>query len=230
MSVPQLRRVVLAGAVAGGVVLFAASPALAHVTVHSDSTAQGSYAELTFRVPTERDDASTTKLQVNFPTDTPIASVSVQPHAGWSFTVTTAKLATPITTGDGSISSAVSQITWTADSADTAIKPGEFDQFAVSAGPLPKAASLSFPALQTYSDGQVVKWIEVALAGSPEPAHPAPTLQLTGGAVSAPPAETETDDATRALAIAAIVVACAAVALSAFGVPRRGGRRRRKAA
>jgi len=219
----RCRRIAIIGAFSAGTLLLTATPALAHVTVHSDAAAPGAYALLTFRVPTERDDASTTALQVNFPTDTPIASVSVQPHEGWTFKVTTTKLATPIVTHDGSIDSAVSQVTWTADSAETAIKPGEFDQFAVSAGPLPDTTSLSFPALQTYSDGQVVKWIETALPGAAEPAHPAPTLRLAVASTSAPASGDTSNTTALALSIAALVVAAAVAAYSA--IERRWRRR-----
>jgi len=50
----------------------------------------------------------------------------------------------------------------------------------LSAGPLPtNTKKLEFAALQTYSDGDVVSWIEPAVKGAPEPEHPAPTLTLT---------------------------------------------------
>ncbi len=160
-------------------VLFGAGSALAHVTVNSPGATQGGYAVLTFRVPTESDTASTTEIKVQLPLDQPLASVAVQPTPGWSFTVTKTKLATPITTDDGPVTEAISVIDWKADSAATAIKPGEFQQFMVSAGPLPKAASMTFKVLQTYSDKSVVSWIQEAAPGSSaEPDHPAPTLQL----------------------------------------------------
>jgi uncharacterized protein len=161
-----------------------AGPASAHVTVHSTDAVQGGYSVLTFRVPTESDTASTTKLLVHFPTGTPIASVLVQPKPGWTFTTTSTKLPKPITTDDGdTLTSAVAQIVWTADSAATAIKPGEFDEFAISAGPLPKVKTLAFSAIQTYSDGSVVKWDETAAPGSDvEPQHPKPALTLSASA------------------------------------------------
>ncbi len=137
------RRLGAIGAVMASVAalgVWSAGAASAHVTVNAVGATQGGYTVLTFRVPTESATASTTKLKVQLPTDHPIASVSVQPHAGWSYKVTTSKLATPITTDDGQLTEAVSEIDWAADS-DAAIKPGEFDQFNVSAGPLPKVAS-----------------------------------------------------------------------------------------
>jgi uncharacterized protein YcnI len=127
-------------------------------------------------VPNEKDSAETTKLEVTLPTDNPIASVALKPMAGWAATTEKAKLATPIKTDDGELTEAVSKITWTADAAN-AIKPGQFQEFDVSLGPLPKTDQIVFKALQTYSDGDIVRWIEIP-TGSQEPGHPAPVLKL----------------------------------------------------
>ncbi|GAB2990988.1 YcnI family copper-binding membrane protein [Nocardioides montaniterrae] len=158
------------------------SPALAHVTVNPDTAEGGGYDKLTFRVPTESATASTTKVQVFLPADHPFGSVSVQPVAGWTYKVAEKKLATPLTTDDGQVTQAVSQITWTAASKASAIKPGQFQEFGLSLGPLPDSGSLIFKALQTYSDGKVVRWIEPQVEGAAEPEHPAPTLTITSGA------------------------------------------------
>lgn len=171
-------------------VVVAAVPAFAHVTVHADTVTRGGSAKITFRVPTEEDNASTTALRVALPRDTPIASVAVQPQPGWSFRVTTAKLAKPIQTDDGPVTTAVTEIAWKADSAASAIKPGEFGEFSISAEPLPKTTSLRFPALQTYSNGTVVRWIQVAAPGAPEPERPAPTLALSPSGTTSPPPTT----------------------------------------
>ena len=79
---------------------------------------------------------------------------------------------------DGDVTEAVSKITWTATAGG--LNPGEFDLFTISAGPLPtKPNQLTFKAIQTYSNGDVVSWIEQTVKGAPEPEHPAPTLTLT---------------------------------------------------
>jgi periplasmic copper chaperone A len=214
-------KIAAAAAAAPLLLLAAAGAASAHVTVTPTTATPGAYATFSFKVPTESDTASTTKLDVQFPTATPLASVSVQPHVGWSFQVKTTKLATPITTDDGQVTEAVSEIVWTADSAATAIKPGEFDMFTVSAGPLPDSGTLEFKALQTYSDGSIVRWIEdPAPAGQPEPDHPAPLLTIaaassgtTGTADTAAPSsttvETKSSKGPWILSIIALVVAVA---------------------
>jgi uncharacterized protein len=145
-----------------------------------NEAAAGSYATLAFQVPNERDDATTTKLEVQFPTDHPIASVRVEPVPGWTAEVKDAPLPTPVKDDDGNeITEAVSTITWTGGSIGT----NEFQRFPFSVGPLPAdATSLEFKALQTYSDGEVVRWIDAASADGSEPEHPAPTLTLTAAA------------------------------------------------
>ena len=207
----SMKRLALLLVIALGGLLALAGPASAHVTVSSTNASPGGYATVVLNVPTESDTASTTKIVVQLPT---VGSVSVQPAPGWTVATKTTKLAKPITTDDGPISQTISQITWTA--AAGGIEPGQFQQFFVSLGPLPKAASVSFPAIQYYSDGSVVKWIERAAPGSTaEPEHPAPTLSLSSKAGAPSAAVTKVEKASTTgptvLAIVALVVAAAAL-------------------
>jgi uncharacterized protein YcnI len=200
----RLTHVVRAGVAAVAAVTAAlAFPALAsaHVTVNPNTAVQGGYTKVTFRVPTERDDASTTKVEVAIPTDKPIASVSTRPVQGWTAVTETSKLTTPIKTDDGDeITDAVSKITWTAD-ADSGIKPHQFQEFDVSLGPLPATDQIVFKALQTYSNGEIVRWIDEPAAGA-EAEHPAPILKLskagttTTAAATASAVPTATADST----------------------------------
>jgi uncharacterized protein YcnI len=228
--------VVLGAGVVAGVLV--AGPASAHVTVDPSSATQGGDATLSFRVPNEKDAADTTKVELNLPTDTPIASVAVQPLAGWTVQADKTKLPKPITSDDGTVTEAVTKITWTASS-DAAIKPGQFQTFAISVGPLPETDKLVFKALQTYSDGDIVRWIEEPDSTGKEPDHPAPTVTLakatadtsTGGAsgTAGSVAVTKASDAdarSRAnlglgLGIAALVIALVGVALGGLAWRRR---------
>ena len=169
------RRLATIGLASAVGLLALAGTASAHVTTNPKTAAQGGYATIDFTMPSEEDDASTVSLQVSFPTDHPVASVSVQPVPGWTVKVDTTKLATPITTDDGPVTEAVSAVTWTGK-----LDPGQFQQFPVSMGPLPTDTdALVFKAVQTYSNGDVVRWIDPTTPGGPEPEHPAPTLTLT---------------------------------------------------
>jgi uncharacterized protein YcnI len=172
------RRLVVFAAVVVGVLALAALPAGAHVSITPSSAPKGGFQVLSFNVPNEATGANTVKLEVTIPTRYPIASVRTQPMPGWTATVEKTTLAKPVATDDGELSEAVSKITWTATA--EGLKPGEFDLFTISAGPLPtKPKRLVFKAVQTYSDGEVVSWIQQTVKGAPEPEHPAPTLELT---------------------------------------------------
>ncbi len=171
-----MRRTLTLASLAAAGVLLLAGPASAHVTVNPGSAAQGSYTEVNVRVPNEQDKADTTRIEFFLPTDHPIASVSTENVPGWTATVVKSKLAKPLTTDDGQVTEAVSEIVWSGG----AIRPGQFQDFALSLGPLPSdTSSLTFKALQTYSDGTVVRWIQPRVAGQPEPDNPAPVLSLT---------------------------------------------------
>ncbi|MGW1497798.1 YcnI family copper-binding membrane protein [Streptomyces mirabilis] len=184
-----LRRAGLVAALTTAGVLAAAGAAFAHVTVHPETYAKGATdGVLTFRVPNEEDTASTTKVQVFLPTDHPVLGVLVTPQEGWTAQVTTTKLKTPVKTDDGTITEAVSEITWTGGR----IRHGQYQDFNVAFGQLPDDTDqLSFKTLQTYSDGNVVRWIEEEKKGAEEPENPAPVLTLT-----AEDAETGSDGAS----------------------------------
>jgi uncharacterized protein YcnI len=197
------RHILRAGAVlavTAGAVLALATAAAAHVTVNPSSAEQGGFTKIAFRVPNEKDNAQTVKLEVNLPTDTPIPFVSLKPVPGWTAATEKTKLAAPVKTDDGEVTEAVTKITWTA-SAGAGIQPGQFQEFEVSLGPLPETDQMIFKALQTYSDGDIVRWIDEPVAGGDEPEHPAPVLTLTkasGGGSSgegaAPPAAESDSD------------------------------------
>ncbi|MFI5759257.1 YcnI family protein [Streptomyces sp. NPDC051569] len=178
-SARNVTRVSVAGGIAATALLLLTGPASAHVSVQPQGeAAKGGYATINFKVPNERDDASTTKVEVNFPADHPLASVMPQPVPGWKVVVTKTKLAKPLTLHGSTITDAVSKVTWTA--AGGKIGPGEFQQFPLSVGQLPEDADqLVFKTLQTYDNKEVVRWIEEPKEGAAEPEKPAPVLKLT---------------------------------------------------
>ena len=189
--------------------LIFATPSWAHVTVHPDTMPAGSGdIQLTFRVPNERDNANTVALQVYFPTNLPLLAVNVLPVPGWAAKVDTQILRQPIQSGDGPVNQVVTDIKWTATSGG--IAPGQYGDFAVSAGQAPaQAGDVTFKSLQTYSSGEVVRWIQVASSQNPNPDTPAPVLTVTNPASRAAVATTASGSSgsTEGLAIAALVVA-----------------------
>jgi hypothetical protein len=97
---------------------------------------------------------------------------------------------------------------------------------------------MTFKALQTYSNGERVSWIDLPAAGSSdEPEHPAPTLKLApaGGAATAPatnaaaaPAAASDEGAGGGSVTGAYVVGGIGLVagLAALGVAVSGRRRR----
>ncbi|MFF9346511.1 YcnI family protein [Streptomyces sp. NPDC014734] len=241
----NISRIALAGGIAASTVLLLAGTASAHVSVQPQGeAAKGGYATVNIKVPNERDNASTIKLEVSFPTDHPLASVTPQAVPGWDIEVTRSKLAKPLEMHGQKINEAVSKVTWTATGGkdDAGIRPGYFQQFPLSLGQLPEDADqLVLKAVQTYDNKEVVRWIEEQKEGADEPESPAPVLKLTApaagdhgaaddksGATQAADKQTtaasdspDSDTTARVLGIVGIVVGAAGVA---FGV--LAGRRR----
>jgi uncharacterized protein YcnI len=155
------------------------------VTVDSGQPAvRGGYALVTFNVPNESDAASTTKLEVYLPESQPMASVRTVPVPGWAAEVTRTKLPIPLESHGRRITEPVTRITWTATTEQARIAKDQLQMFRVSLGRLPDADQLVFKAVQTYSDGEVVRWIEEK-SGSEEPATPAPVLELVAAEAGA---------------------------------------------
>ena len=170
------RRAAAVTVTAAALVAVTALPASAHVTVSPDSLPKGATAELTFKVPNEESNATTTQVQLQIPTDHPIAQVLPRQIPGWTVAVKTTTLSTPLKTDDGTFTTAVSEIDWTGGT----IPVGQYQDFQVSVDPLPTDTNqLVFKAVQTYSNGDIVRWIDLTQAGQPDPEHPAPVLTLT---------------------------------------------------
>lgn len=228
----KISRAVLTAAVTGTAVLLLAAPAAAHITAHSDDPVRGaSDAVVSFRTPNEEDHAATVKLVVFLPRRHPLLDVLVEPRPGWHATTRVSSLPSPVSTDDGDITTAVSRVTWTADRPADGLQPGQADDFSLVVGQLPKDAAVTFRAIQTYSNGDVVKWIEAQAPGAEEPEHPAPVLSLqhadaarqaigsTG--TSAAGRGGSSDRVSRGLAIAALVLAAGSVGLGARALTRR---------
>lgn len=169
-------RTALAGSAAAAALLLTAAPALAHVGIQPGEAEKGSHSTIAFKVPNERDNASTVKLEVTMPADHPLTSVMPQPVPGWDVEVTKSELDKPLEVHGKKIDEAVTKVTWTGGK----VEPGTFQQFPLSVGPLPEDADrLVFKALQTYDNKEVVRWIEAPKEGGGESENPAPVLELT---------------------------------------------------
>jgi uncharacterized protein YcnI len=143
--------------VALAVALFALLTAVAdaHVTVIPSAARPGETKTLAFRVLNEKSDATTVEVDLFIPAG---VTAHASDRRGW----------TKVESG--------SQVTWKADAPADAISGEQSKDFEVTVGPLPRQAQLVFKALQHYSTGEVVRWIQDP---APDADRPAPVLQLT---------------------------------------------------
>jgi periplasmic copper chaperone A len=169
-----MRRANVAGLLAAGA-LAAPASAQAHISLHPNTIPAGAFATLDVRVPGEQEGAHVTKVDTLFPPG--FTGVDYENVAGWSAKVIEAKLSTPIKEDGETIDTQVSQIVWTWTGPHGKVNNGQFINFPLSLA-IPDNATgkaLEFRTVQTYSNGQIVHWIEPSLTAE----HPSPRINVT---------------------------------------------------
>jgi periplasmic copper chaperone A len=204
----------------------------AHVTVNPREWEAGGFARFAVRAPNERDNADTTRITMRFPEN--VVSASFQPVEGWKRTVQMERLDEPIEEeGEEPITERLATVTWSGGR----IRPGEFQEFGVSFQ-VPEDAvgeSLAFPAIQRYSNGEVVRWIGPEDADEPAPvievlpaaeeegeAAATPTPEATPASEAASSDDDATDRANLALGVGVVGLLAGLGALG-LTLVRRGG-------
>ena len=143
-----------------------AAPARAHVEVEATPGAPGATdATLKIMAAGESGTAGTSKLDVV--ADPAIAAdqvTLVSGPTGWTLT--------PGTSGGFTLSG-------------PALAKGTDAEISLKVKQLPNVPQVTFKVVQTYSDGEVVRWIELPGPDGKEPDNPAPVVKLTAGAASA---------------------------------------------
>jgi uncharacterized protein len=152
--------------------------AFAHAEIEPTAAAPGSIIPLTLKLENEQSDAGTVKVEMRFSPDTlRIPVVALTAPTGWTATVVGGEVG-----GSGA-----QGIDWTRPSGP----PTDNPELPFTIGPLPtQAGPLEFKVVQTYSNGEVDRWIEETPPGGPEPEHPAPTIELRAGAAGEIPSTT----------------------------------------
>jgi uncharacterized protein YcnI len=164
-----------------GATLLAPASAQAHISLHPNTIPAGAFVTLNVRVPGEQESAYVKKVDVLFPSG--FTSVNYENVAGWTAKVLVQKLTTPIQTDNGPVSEQVSQIIWTWTGPLGKVNNNQFINFPLSVA-IPEDSAghaLQFKTIQSYSNGQVVHWIDPSLTAE----HPAPTINITpkGGVI-----------------------------------------------
>jgi uncharacterized protein YcnI len=181
-------------AITGGALVLASS-AFAHAEL-SPAVALAKHGQLfTLAVPTEKEDATTTKVELTPPSG--FAIDSFVPSPGWTRNVKS--------TGSGE-ETEIQQVTWSGGNV-----PAEEDAvFQFLAAP-DSSKTYTFKVRQTYSDGSVVDW-----SGPESSDTPAPVIEskssLGGGG-------------SNTLAIVALALGAVALVVAAIGLLSAGGRR-----
>ncbi|MEU9186763.1 DUF1775 domain-containing protein [Streptomyces sp. NPDC048484] len=160
------RRIGLTGAAALTAVLALAGPASAHSEVEADKPqALAENVTLTFVSEAESASAGFREVRVVLPEGIAPADVSLgKAPKGWSFKVTE----------DGYVVGG------------PALKTGVDAEYEVEIRQLPDAKEVAFKTVETYSDGEVSRWIELPGNGE-EAEQPAPLLKLKAAAPGATP-------------------------------------------
>jgi uncharacterized protein YcnI len=205
----MIRKLATVGAIVTGVVVLVAGPAFAHVEIERDgAVGAGGLVAATLHVPNEEAAAGTTKVELVFPASPKLTTVVPEAVNGWTATVQKNPA------GD------VTAVTWTGGP----LTGTDEIAFPLSIGAVPNGSdAVDFKALQTYDNGDVVRWIEPTPAGGAEPEHPAPVLTVRGTAAGhdaaaghSATADTHSDDGLATGTIVAIV-AGAVIVLAILG-------------
>jgi uncharacterized protein YcnI len=174
--------------------LVAAAQAAAHARVSPPVVLAKEGQVFTLVVPTEKEGATTTRIEMTPPSGFSIDSFVAAP--GWK------RLA--LTKGSGE-NATVTKVTWTGGSVPTG-EDAAFSFLASTQG----SGDYTFAVRQTYSDGSVVDWSGPESSDAPAPVVKA-VSSLGGGGTST-------------LTVIALVLAGIALVLAVAGLLARGGR------
>jgi periplasmic copper chaperone A len=161
--------------------LLAPASAEGHISLHPNTVPAGAFATLDVRVPGEQEGAYVTRVDVLFPPG--FVGVGYENVPGWSAKEIETKPATPIVQDGEKIDTEVSQIVWTWTGPLGKVNNGQFIDYPLSLA-IPaddSGKALEFRTVQSYSNGQVVHWIDPSLQAE----HPAPRINVTakGGVI-----------------------------------------------
>lgn len=210
----MLKRIVAVSGAVVGLVLATGAAAFAHSEFDPNTAVPGSVVTVTLHVENERSDAGTTGVDLRFPENRKLVVAEVPAAPGWTITIE-----------GGQVGGEATGVKW--ERAASAADPGDDPALQVRLGPLPgEAGRVQFKMLQTYSNGDVDRWVEDWPAGAAEPEHPGPVLDLVGASVTTTTAAGEaapTSVATTAPATTPPTTAGAAAPASDSGGSNTGG-------
>jgi len=133
------------------------APAAADVSISPTTAVQGDATSVTFSVRNQRPGAHTVKIEVDLPSDAPIAEVYPMTVPDWAPKIVTRPVKDPLPGIHGSgLTDATAAVVWYR--AGDAPEPPPVETLRLEMGPLPEAPQVAFTVFQTYSDGTVQRW------------------------------------------------------------------------
>jgi uncharacterized protein len=206
----MIRKLLVAGALVVGVVALGAGPAFAHVEIEREGqVGSDGTVEATLGVPNEQDDAATVRVELVFPDEPGIQNAQPGTVDGWTASV------------EKNDAGDVESVVWTGGP----LTGEEEAELPLSLGPVPDGTEeVEFTALQTYDDGDVVRWVEPTPEGGEEPEHPAPVLLITGEESAHEASESHDDGMSTGAIVAIVIGAVIVIALVVWLVMRARGR------
>jgi uncharacterized protein YcnI len=139
-----------------------ATATFAHIVLDEPAALAGRSYKAVLRVGHGCEGSPTTAIKVLVPAG--FQGAKPMPKAGWTLSVTTARLAKPYDSHGKTITEDVAEITWTARSKDNWLPDAWFDEFVLRGG-LPTAAGpMWFKVLQTCEKGRN-DWVQVPHSG-----------------------------------------------------------------
>ena len=141
---------------------FHVTSAHSHAVLADTSAAPGTYYKGAVRIGHGCDGSSTTGIKVFVPAG--FEAAKPQPKAGWNVSVKKAKLAEPYVSHGKTVTEDVVEIEWKANSKETALADGAFDEFAFMTKLPEKAGAVWLRILQTCEKGQN-DWAEIPASG-----------------------------------------------------------------
>jgi uncharacterized protein YcnI len=112
-------------------------------------------------------------------------------------------------------------VTWTAEPGNE-IADGQFQEFEISAGPLPdEGTEVVLPTHQTYTDGTVVDWVDATPPSGAEPEHPVPEFTTTAATEGHEHAADGSDPVARALGVVGVALGAGALVVALVSARRR---------
>ena len=155
---------------------FAASPAIAHVTLEKRQAPVGSYYKAVFAVPHGCAGSATVKLRVQVPEG--VIGIKPMPKPGWTLETVKGKYAAEYEFHGSKLSEGVKEVVWSGGK----LADSHYDEFIFSSfltGNLKPNTMLYFPVVQECEQG-VSRWIDIPAEGgrSHDSKTPAPSLKL----------------------------------------------------